>query len=482
MSEISTTLGKWKNNLWQNRSLRVLLVLALLFSVGFLCYRPSVRYLALLVGIELLLVLMRQPALGLVAMAVFCLALPLEVSTGTDVSLTPPVLLIPIVALAWLANGLQRRSLWLPSSRTILPLILFLCSSLLSLFAGNAFWNPVVPRAGNLILIQIAQWGLFVLSAAIYVGAGVLDKNIVWLQRATWAFLITAAIAVARYYVPVLSALGGASYWFGADTSMFWVWLGALATGQLVFNRQLSSRLRFGLLALLLAATYISVFRMSGWLSGWGPFAVSVIGVLWLRLWRYNRRFALLVAVILTIAVVAFFPILFQHAGGVEEYETSWQGRLLLYKTVWNLVKTNPILGLGPANYRHYGFVQYLSLGPDRALYVHANISSHNNFIDIYAQTGIVGLFFFSWFLIALGRLAWRLSSSHPSQDFVDGYVQGALGGLAGTLVAMMLVDWFLPFVYNVGFSGFRTSSLAWMFLGGLVAIEQADRSRQAES
>ena len=55
---------------------------------------------------------------------------------------------------------------------------------------------------------------------------------------------------------------------------------------------------------------------------------------------------------------------------------------------------------------------------------------------------------------------------------FEDGYVHGALGGLVGSLVAMMLVDWFLPYVYNVSFRGFRTSALAWMFLGGLVALE----------
>jgi hypothetical protein len=30
--------------------------------------------------------------------------------------------------------------------------------------------------------------------------------------------------------------------------------------------------------------------------------------------------------------------------------------------------------------------------------------------------------------------------------------------------------------VYNVGFAGFRTSALAWMFLGGLLALEQGSR------
>ena len=69
--------------------------------------------------------------------------------------------------------------------------------------------------------------------------------------------------------------------------------------------------------------------------------------------------------------------------------------------------------------------------------------------------------------------MGWRLKDRFPG-DFADGYVNGTLGGLAGSLVAMMLVDWFLPYVYNTGFDAFRTSALAWMFLGGLMALEHS--------
>jgi hypothetical protein len=51
--------------------------------------------------------------------------------------------------------------------------------------------------------------------------------------------------------------------------------------------------------------------------------------------------------------------------------------------------------------------------------------------------------------------------------------VYGALGGLAGMVVAGMLGDWVLPFFYNIGLNGFRSSMLGWLFLGGLVSIEQ---------
>ena len=32
--------------------------------------------------------------------------------------------------------------------------------------------------------------------------------------------------------------------------------------------------------------------------------------------------------------------------------------------------------------------------------------------------------------------------------------------------------DWILPFVYNIGFPGFQASVLVWLFLGGLVALD----------
>jgi hypothetical protein len=40
-------------------------------------------------------------------------------------------------------------------------------------------------------------------------------------------------------------------------------------------------------------------------------------------------------------------------------------------------------------------------------------------------------------------------------------------------MVAAMLGDWVLPFVYNVGLDGFRSSGLAWMFLGAAIALQQ---------
>ncbi len=73
------------------------------------------------------------------------------------------------------------------------------------------------------------------------------------------------------------------------------------------------------------------------------------------------------------------------------------------------------------------------------------------------------------------GRLGWELRE-RVTDGFARGYVYGCLGGLGGTLWAGMHGDWVLPFVYNIGLGGFRASMLGWLFLGGLVAVEQGSR------
>jgi hypothetical protein len=60
--------------------------------------------------------------------------------------------------------------------------------------------------------------------------------------------------------------------------------------------------------------------------------------------------------------------------------------------------------------------------------------------------------------------------------------VYGALGGLVATLVAGMLGDWIIPFFYNITLGGFRASILGWLFLGGLVVLEQMlKKQRESE-
>jgi hypothetical protein len=456
----------------------LLLVLAVLGAAALIGRQASARFILLIGAGAGFLLLLQEPGLGLVALAALSFTVPFTFGTGTEVALTPPVFLIALVAGAWLVDSLRRGELRLPASRTVLPLLLFVLAGLVSLLAGRATWDPLVPQPGNLLLVQLGQWGIFALSAVIFLLTSDLGQRGRWLEMAVWTFLALGTVVILEFYLPPLRRLLGWSSPVMASRSMFWTWLPALAVGQLLFNRRLRPLIRLWLVGLLAAAAFAAWFRLNDWVSGWAPFTVAALAAVWLRVWQRNRTNGLVIGVVLIIVAVLLYPLVFTHAGGEAELDLSWGGRQTLYQVVFDVVKDHPVLGLGPAAYRYHAVTRWLSLGVGRALYLDPRVSSHNNYIDLYAQLGLVGLGLFLWFLVEVGRLGWRLAPRFED-DFREGYVQGALAGLAGTLVAMMLADWFLPLVHNIGFPGFRTSALAWMFLGGLVALEQVSSSTQ---
>jgi hypothetical protein len=192
------------------------------------------------------------------------------------------------------------------------------------------------------------------------------------------------------------------------------------------------------------------------------PVAAILVWVRWPR-WRW-------VSVALAIVALSlFFPAVFQFAGGEDEWVVSGGSRLALAGRVVELTMRNPITGLGPAAYRPYG--RLIPLMYEGAYYNNLGLSSHNNYVDLFSHVGLLGLGLFLWFAVEVIRLAVRLRARY-TDGFAAGYVNGMLAAWVGVLVIMMLADWILPFVYNIGFPGFQASVLVWLFLGGLVALE----------
>jgi O-antigen ligase len=151
--------------------------------------------------------------------------------------------------------------------------------------------------------------------------------------------------------------------------------------------------------------------------------------------------------------------------GAIGSDEYSWGTRLDAWKIVLEISKVNPLLGLGFANY-----YWYTPLFPIRGWFM--NFNSHSQYVDLIAQVGLLGFFCFLWIFFEIGRLSWKLLKQLPN-GFAHSYAYGVLAGLLGSLMAAFLVDWILPFVYNIGFNGFRASILLWIFFGGLVSIEK---------
>jgi O-antigen ligase len=369
------------------------------------------------------------------------------------------MLLVVALLAVWVVEMVRCRQVRLVRSPVNLPLLLFVLSATVSLLAGNLLWNYFAEPAS--LAAQAGGWAVFILSAGAFMLVANLAVDLRWLKLMVSLFLGIGALFVTGRLLPPLEVVAS---WLMAprvlNGALFWVWLVALAGGQALFNRSLTRPVRLVVAGLALATLAVSYFLGYGWKSGWLPGLVTLMALLWLRSWRLG----LLVTAVGALGILLGSPDLPTMVVAGDQYS------LFTRQVAWQIVLTqvfplSPIVGLGPANYYHYA-----PLFP--ILGYHVEFSSHNQYVDILAQTGVVGMAIFLWLMAAMWRLGWRLRRQ-VRDSFARGYVCGCLAGLAGTLVAGMLADWFLPFVYNVGLGGFRVSVLGWLFLGGLVSLEQ---------
>ena len=434
----------------------VALVFLLSLMIGFSGLGTAV--LLLLAGAAGAFVLLRWPLIGLVLLIPIGMVVPFGIGTGTATSINATILLLVALLGIWALRMIGSRNVRLLASPTIPPLLTLVAIAFLSFVVGLQPWIPFAQTAP--LRAQAGGVAIFVLSAGAFLLVAHLVRDLRWLQWLTWAFLGLAALYVIARMVPGLGAVANRLAQRGAgDGSLFWTWLVALAFSQAAFNRNLATPWRVALGLLATGTLGVALLQGRDWTSGWMPPLVAFIAVLGVA----SPRLAVL-------ATLPAFAIGFLRSerirglvlGGDNDYSLST--RIEAAEIVLNIVQqSNPVLGLGPSNY-----YWYTPMFPIRGYAVQFN--SHNQYIDLLAQTGIVGLLCFVWFVVALGWVGWRLRTRAP-EGFARAYVYGALGGLAGTLVAGGLGDWVLPFVYNIGFQGFRASVIGWLFMGGLVAV-----------
>lgn len=440
-------------------------VLALALSLG---QRASATTLGVLVAAMAGMLLLARPWLGLPALVLTALVLPMEIATGTEVALTPVTLLLPALLGLWLLVMILRGKVALVHSPVNTPLILFVAAGLLSLLVGLVLWDPKVPRTGNFTLVQLAQWTIFALSAGVLLLTGNLVKRVGELRKLTFFFLLVGGTLAFLGLMPALGPLMTQVTTGAFTRAPFWVLLGGLAGGQLLFNQGMTLPWRLFLLAVVGTTIYYSFVVQNEAASNWVGLAVTGAVLGWLRWPRFSWLFAIFMVSLALTGLL--FPTVYQFAGGDEEWVNSGESRLILTERVIDVTMRNPVLGLGPAAYRPYAAMEPLQMDSGR-LWIGAVVSSHNNYVDLFSHMGLVGLAFFCWFVVKIALLGNHLRSSFRP-GFESGYINAMLAVGAGSLAVMILADWILPFVYNIGFHGFQASVLVWLFLGGLIALD----------
>ena len=439
----------------QNPQLRLnlLFVASELLLIAALAFMASQRQLTLVIliplGVGLVLTFLRWPSLGLIVTSLAGMVVPLYGPSGLNVTM----ILIALQLGLWVLDMMARQhQIQLAPSRTVWPLLSFLAVAVFSFGLGQLSWFTFALHAP--LGAQLGGLSIIVLSAGTFMLAANEIHDLRWLSRITWAFLAMGALYV--LVRSVLPALGlPTRNLFQPMGTVFFIWLVAMAFSQAMFNRDLHLGWRLALGGLVLVTIYILFVLKFGDKSGWLSVFVCIAAIIVARSWRAG----------LALIPVAALSALYMWTRLVSTDEYSISTRFDAWSIMAQIIKISPVWGLGFANY-----YWYTPLFPIRGYAVSFN--SHNNYVDIVAQTGLVGLVCLLWLWWELGQLGWRLRNQAPA-GFAQAYVYGALGGLAGMVVAGMLGDWVLPFFYNLGLDGFRASMLGWFFLGGLVSIEQ---------
>lgn len=427
--------------------------------------RVALFFLILIVAIPAVLfgayVLLRWMALGFIILMVVNMIVPFEIGTGSGTSLNATILLIMAMTGLWIFDMINnQRRIWLLKSRPILPLLLMVLVATLSFIGGQLPWF-VVPGAS--LPAQIGGLFIFIISACAFLLTAHHIRQMKWIEWMVWSFIIMGIIFIIVRMVPSLFFYGRRIFANGSYSAQFWTWFIILTFSQAWLNNKYPRFVRLGLLGVCAFALYIVLVMEFDWKSGWIPPLVGIAAMIAI----YNFRFAILMG------IGGFFalPVIFSDLVATDEY--SYGTRIDAWVIMGEIIKKNPILGLGPSNY-----YWYTPLYAIRGYQVEFN--SHNQYLDLLAQIGIIGTAVVLWFYIEVARLGWKLTKVVP-QGFPKAFVYGALGGLVATVFSGMLGDWFLPFVYNVGYVGMRSSILGWVFLGALVAMEQMYLRDEAE-
>jgi hypothetical protein len=416
-------------------------------------------------GLMAVLVQSDRPAFGILILLLSSVLMPIEVRGPSAAMVSTSFPLAAGLCGIWLVRMLAVRSgPRLERSRVIVALGTLMCVGTASFAYGLV---PLFPAGGAPIPAQIAQLALLLVSGCLFlmVAHQLSESHVRWLS---WAFVVAGTLAALTLVIPALDRVGSYTTRPGSVGSLFWTWLVAISASQAIFNRELRPIARLALVGVTLLVMGHGLIQVRSWASGWLP-PLVVLGVLGLL-----RAPVLTIGVTLVGAPAGLLTWGYLSDAMMAEESYSLLTRQEAWRVLWNLVELSPIIGTGPANYYYY--TENFSI---MGWYV--RFISHNNYQDFLVQNGFLGLLAFCWFGFEAALYALR-SYRRATVGFSRAFAAGALGGVLGSLASGMLGDWIVPFYYNAGIIGFRSSLLFWLFGGAMLALERSSEGARAEA
>jgi len=231
----------------------------------------------------------------------------------------------------------------------------------------------------------------------------------------------------------------------------------SLLLGIVVFTRRKIAKV--GILLIIATCGYCLLYSFSR--GGYLGFLAGLVAV-----GLFKSRWLLGVAAILVLGWQVLLPVAVQEriamttedAAEGQSFDSSAQDRISLWEDAVTLFKRNPITGTGFQTYRSMGRLGYAD--------------THNYYIKVLAETGIVGFFLFLLLLWKLFRSGIRLFLA-TDDPFWRGLSLGFIALLASTLVLNLFGD---------RWSYQQVDGYLWVILGCVMSGLQSEEATQTEA
>lgn len=419
--------------------------------------------LVFLIGIIGAVLVLYRLEWGIFAIVVTCFLIRFSVNTGTSTSVPASMVVSAFVVFIWILSMLIRRQVKVNEGSYVQPVLLFMVICLLSvpyswlILRPDIFGQGGAGRSGlGFSFVQLGGASLMILLPLVMLMAANVLKEEKYFKALFGLMLIVAVPELLQRFGILGFNFGSFVLKTGASYSL---WLVALSMGQALFNDTLKIWQRVALASLAGTWLYVGAELGATWFSGWMP---AFVALMFLTFFRSRTLFFTMVAGALFLFALRPEFYIDKIWNDAVSYDSNrfeiWQ--IIIFDLT--LTKTNIFLGAGPAGYLPFYETYY-----PRNAWV-----SHNNYVDIFAETGLIGFSIFMWMLFSIFKSGWEQRDRMPT-GFLRGFNYGVLAGFVGTLFAMGLGDWFIPFVYNIGIPGFDFAVYGWLLTGAMLALRQ---------
>jgi hypothetical protein len=423
---------------------------------GFLSTMVNPIYVAagailLLFGLVAVPFFSRREMLPVIILGV-ALFVPFTVPTGAGSDLALSMVAVILFFGLWLIHSMTvDRRISIKPSRLNKPLIAFMVVTIISVYWSILFRDPFVYVWDKFTLAQIVASLVIIFLPITFM---MVDNFI----GSTRPLVIMSVLMIIAGFIGLIKNFSGIP--LPVDTrGLFDLWVTGLAVGFVFFIKKMHWSVKVLLLGLAAGWIYWSFIINITWVAGWLPSLIA-LGILTLRRsWKLVLVFGIFVIGLFATNYDYYFGKVFE-----SEKEESGYTRLEAWKMNWTITRDHLLFGTGPAGYAVY----YMTYFPSDAM------ATHNNYIDILAQTGVVGTFFCLWFfggLIIVGfRLCLRLKGRG---DFVEALANVSFAGTIACVIIMAFGDWMFPFAYTQTIEGFNYIVYNWLFIGSIMVLDR---------